>query len=111
TGADADGFQAVEHVQLGQAQTGDAVDLDGTAQDHGVEPAATAGTPRCGAELVATLGQEGPGVVEQFGRERTGTNTGGVGLGDTEDVVQVQRTETGTGSGTAGRGVGTGDVG
>ncbi len=71
--ADVDGFQAIQYVQLGQADARDAVDVDGATQDDGIEPAATAGTAGGGAELVATLGQGSASLVEQFGRERTGT--------------------------------------
>src|SRR5690606_20171873 len=109
-GADAHGLQAVEDVQLGQAQPGQAVDLDSATQDHGVEPAAATGTAGGGTELVAFLRQVGAHFVEQLGRERAGTDAGGVGLGDAEDVVQEQRAETGAGGGAASSGVGAGDV-
>ena len=38
---DVDGFQAVEYVQLGQADARDAVDVDGATQNDGIEPATT----------------------------------------------------------------------
>src|SRR5690606_31586254 len=108
---DLDHIQAVEHVQLGQAQATDAVDLNCAAQDYGIEPAATAGATGSRTELVATLGQTLTDVIEQLSGERTRTYPGGVGLGDAQHVIQVQGTETGTGSRTASRGVGAGHVG
>jgi len=48
--------------------------------------------------------------VEQFGGERTGTHAGGVGLDDTQDVVQVPRADAAAAGGTAGGGVGGGDI-
>ncbi|RMN95057.1 hypothetical protein ALQ50_05526 [Pseudomonas coronafaciens pv. coronafaciens] len=110
TDADVDGFQTVEHVQLGQAQTRNAVDFDGTTQDDGIEPATTTCATGGGAELVATLGQKRTNVVEQLGRKRPRTHTRGVSLGDTQNVIQIHRTETRTGGDAASSGVGAGDV-
>src|SRR5690606_38244967 len=50
-GADLDFVHAVEHVELGQRDALDAVDGDGLAHQHRVEPAATALAPGNGAEL------------------------------------------------------------
>src|SRR3990167_6578420 len=102
---DVDGFQTVQHVQLGQAQARDAVDVDSATKDDGIEPAATTGTAGGSAELVATLGQECTHVVEQLSRKRTRTHAGGVRLGDAQDVIQVHRTKTRTGSDAARGGV------
>src|SRR5690554_2603003 len=109
--ADADRIQTVEHIQLGQAQTADTVDLDRPTQDHRIEPAAATRTSGGGAELVTAGSQALADIVEQLGGESTGADTGGVGLGDTQHVIQVQRADTGTGGGTAGGSVGAGDVG
>lgn len=86
--ADVDGFQAVEYVQLGQANARNAVHIDSATQDNGVEPTATTSTASGGAEFVTLLGQVRANVVEQFSRERTRAYTGGVSLGDAQDVVQ-----------------------
>jgi hypothetical protein len=50
-------------------------------------------------------------AVEQLGRERPGTDTGRVGLGDPDDAVDVTRAEAGAGAGAAGGRVRRGDVG
>src|SRR5690606_18292843 len=109
--ADADRIQTVEYIQLGQAQTADTVDLDRPTQDHRIEPAAATRTSGGGAELVAAGSQALADVIEQLGGERTGADTGGVGLGDTQHVIQIQRADTGTGGGPPGGSVGAGDVG
>jgi hypothetical protein len=57
TGADADGFEAVEDVDLGERDAGDAADGGGLADEDGVEPAATALAAGNGAELPATLAE------------------------------------------------------
>src|SRR5690606_7763537 len=50
-------------------------------------------------------------LAGQLGGERAGADPGGVGLGDTEHVVQVQGAEAAAGGGAAGGGVGGGDEG
>src|SRR5690554_1613671 len=103
-------LQAIKHIQLGQADAGYAVDLNGMAQRYRVEPATAAGTTGGGADLVALDRQVFTHAVKQLGGERAGTHPGGVGLGNTQNVVQVQGAETRAGSGTAGGGVGRGHV-
>src|SRR5262245_40545145 len=68
--ADAHRLHAVEHVELGDAQARQAVDLDRALERGGVEPA---GAPRAaggGAELLAALAQALADVVRELGRER-----------------------------------------
>ncbi len=60
---------------------------------------------------MTAFGQACTDIIEQLGGERTGAHTGGIGLGDTEDVVQVQRTETRTRGSAASGGAGAGHVG
>src|SRR5690606_14683436 len=64
--ANLDSFQPIQNIQLGQAQTGDTVDLCSTTQNHGIKPAAAAGTPRGGAKLVTLFCQTGTNVIEQL---------------------------------------------
>jgi hypothetical protein len=88
-GADAQRLHAVEHVELGDAQPGDAVDGERAPQRHHVEPAAAALATGGGTELMP-LGAEAVAIgVEQLGRERAAADACGVGLDDAEDVVQV----------------------
>src|SRR5207237_9219461 len=47
--------ERVEHVQLGDRESGEPVDPHGVAHHHGVEPAAAAWASRGGPELVRTL--------------------------------------------------------
>ncbi len=60
---------------------------------------------------MTALGQASTDIIEQLGRERTGTHARGVCLGDTENVIQIQRTEARTGGSAAGSGAGAGNVG
>src|SRR5690606_19869060 len=99
-------FQTVQNVQLGQADTGHTVDLDGMAQRHRIKPATTTGTTCGGPHFVPLDRQVLAHVVKQFGRERAGTYPGGVSLGNTQHVVQIQRAKTGAGSGAASGGIG-----
>src|SRR5690606_33488513 len=76
THAKLDGFQAVEHVELGDAQAGNAVQAHRALERCAVEPAAATGTPRDRAEFLADGGQTRADFVYQFGGERTGTHPG-----------------------------------
>src|SRR5690606_8812190 len=53
--ADANGIEAIQHVELGHAQAGNAVVQHRAAQRHGVEPAGAAAATGHGTELVAAL--------------------------------------------------------
>ncbi len=59
------------------------------------------GRPSGGTKLVTLLGNVRTHVIKQFGREWPRTNAGGVGFGDTEDVIKVARANTRTGTSTA----------
>jgi hypothetical protein len=60
-GADLHLLEGVEHVELGDGQAGEAVDLRSIADDDSVEPAAAAGPAGGGAVLAA----EGRGGVRR----------------------------------------------
>ena len=64
--ADVDGFQTVEYVQLGQADTRNAVHIDSATQDNGVEPATTTSTASSRAEFVTLFSQVRTDFVEQL---------------------------------------------
>src|SRR3989344_1031369 len=108
--ADVDGFQTVEHVQLGQADARDAVHIDSATQDNSVEPTTTPSTAGSRAELVTLFSQVRTDFVEQLSREWTRTYTRGVSLGNAQDVVQEHRANTRTGSYAASGGVRAGHV-
>src|SRR5581483_8833380 len=110
-GADAHRLHAVEDVELGDAQAGDAVVEDGAARGDGVEPAAAARAAGDGAVFVALVADGLADVVVQLGRERAGADAGGVGLDDAQHVVELARADAGAGGGAAGGGVAAGDVG
>src|SRR5262249_61992379 len=92
---------AVEHVELGDAQARDAVDLDRALERGGVDPAAAPRAAGRRAELVPPRAQPLAGIPLELGRERAGSDAGRVGLGDPEDVVQRLRPDTGTRRGCA----------
>ncbi|MCY1204318.1 hypothetical protein D9M72_158440 [compost metagenome] len=113
-GAQLELLEAVEHVQLGDAQARQAVDLRRALEQRGVEPAATAAAAgghalfgAHGAHVVAGGARRGP---VELGGERTAAHAGAVGLGDAQHVVQHARAHARTGGGVAGHAVARGDV-
>src|SRR5690606_3030335 len=103
-------LHAVEHVELGDAQAGDAVDGHRALEGDDVHPAAAARAAGGGAVLGAAVADALADLVVQLGRERAAADAGGVGLGDAQHVVDVLRAHAGAGQGTANGGVGAGDV-
>ncbi|MNS53297.1 hypothetical protein D3C72_860480 [compost metagenome] len=89
-------FQTVQHVQLGDAQAGNAVQTDRTLQRRAIKPAAATRTTCDRTEFLADGGQAGADLVNQFRGERTRTDAGGVRLGDTQYVIQLLRAYTST---------------
>ena len=88
--ADRDFLQSVQHIELGQAQARYRIDVHRCAQRHRIEPAAASRAPCRGTKFVSPLGQPETGLVKQLSRERPGAHPRGVGLGDTEHVIQKQ---------------------
>ena len=68
-GADVHRLEAVEHVEFGQRDAGDAADRDRLAHQHRVEPAAAAPAAGDGAELMAALAEPLADLVVELGRE------------------------------------------
>ena len=58
--------QAIQDVELGDAQAGHAAVDDGPADRHRIEPTATSGTTRGGAEFDTNPCQVLAGLVKQF---------------------------------------------
>ena len=100
--ADADGVEAIEHIELGDAQARDARIDDRAPQGHRIEPPAA--TPPAGdrAELVTDARQVLAVLVEELGRERTRADARRIGLDDAEHVVEGARTQPGAGAREAG---------
>ena len=107
---DRHGLQAGEHIEFGQEVVGDPVDPGGVAGDHGVKPAAAPRATGRHADLPAGLAQVGAVLVEQLGRERTGSDPGGVSLQDAEHGGDPGGSDTGSDGRPAGGGVGRGHV-
>src|SRR4029077_13039898 len=84
---------------------------DGTAQRDGVEPAAAALAAGDGAELVSDAREMLAVLVEQLGGEWSRAHARGVGLHDSEHVVEGTRTDARAGGGEATGGVRRGDEG
>src|SRR5690606_28985260 len=108
--ADLELFHAVEHVELGDAQAGDAVDGHGALERDDVHPAAAARAAGGGAVLGAAVADALADLVVQLGRERAAAHAGSVGLRYTQHVVDVLRAHAGAGQRAAHSGVGAGDV-
>src|SRR5690606_1757853 len=109
THAHLDGVQAIQHVQLGQADGVDGVYADGVFYQHGIEPATTTGTAGGGAFFVTHGLQVFADAVKQLSRERARTHAGGISLGDPQNLIQIQRAYAGTGGHTTSGGVGRGN--
>src|SRR6185437_9710214 len=109
--ADLDGIQPVQHIELGDRQAIDAVDLCGTLQCNQVDPAAATRAAGAGTELVAFLAQQFAHLVVELGRERSAADARRIGLADAEHVVDVLRTHAGAGQRATDRGVARRDIG
>ena len=108
-GADADRLEAVEHVELGQRDAGDARYRDRLPHEDRVEPAAAALAPGDGAEFMAALAKLLPGRIVELGREGARSDARRIGLGDAEDETDRIGAETRSRRGGPGNGVRTGD--
>src|SRR5690606_26921961 len=109
--ADLQLLHAVEHVELGDAQAGDAVDGHGALERDDVHPAAAARAAGGGTVFGTAVADALAHFIVQLGRERAAAHAGGVGLGDAQHVVDGVRAHAGTGQCSAHGGVGAGDVG
>src|SRR5690606_25553763 len=89
----------------------DAVDRHGTLERDDVDPAAAPRAAGGGTVFLATVADALPDFIVQLGRERTTANTGGIGLGNPEHVVDRVCADAGAGQCAANGGVGAGDVG
>src|SRR5699024_9412515 len=72
--------------ELGQEVVRETVDAGGIARNHRVIPATTAGTSGVHADLAAGDLQVLAPLIKKLGRERSGTNAGGVRLDNAQRV-------------------------
>src|SRR5690606_40523595 len=101
--ANLDLFEPVEHVELRDAESGQAVRERDSLQEQRIEPAAAARPSGRRADLGADRREMTARLVAELRRERAGTDTGRVRLHDTEDVVDAARPDAGPGQRAAGR--------
>src|SRR5262249_4086903 len=106
--ADLDFALGVKDVELGDNQRVDAVDHLGVAEDGEIEPAAAAGAPGDSAEFLAAFAHFLGFEVGHFGGKRTAADARGVGLGNSEHVLDFSWRNAGAGSGSAGSSTRTG---
>ncbi len=90
-GTDLDLFEAVEHVELGDREPGEAVQPRGVAEGHRVEPAAAAAAAGGGAVLTADRHQPLAELVVQLHRKRAGAHRGSIRLDHAEHVLDRLR--------------------
>src|SRR5258707_14959400 len=93
--ADLHRLDAIEHVELGDAQARDAVDLDRALERRGVEPPGAPRPPRGGAELLAALAQALADVVRELGRERPAADARRIRFCNPQNIVELMRADPG----------------
>ena len=106
---DLDLVELIEHVEFRERDLRQRVDAGGMAHHHGIEPAGATATARVGPVLVSDIDEVVADLVEQLGRERTGTDSRDVRLRNADDAFDVARADTGAGARAAGHRVGRGD--
>src|SRR5581483_6463424 len=84
----------------------EAVYLRRVAEQRDIEPAAAARTSGHRTVFVSGAANLLAQLCEIFGRERTGTHAGDIGLGNADDAVDFRRCDTCSRTGSAGRGAG-----
>ena len=97
--ADRNLLQAGEHVELGEHDVGQAVDLGGVPVDDCIEPATATRAAGGHAEFVALLTQPFAGLVQQFGGEWAFAHASDVGLGDADYAGDLGGAHAGAGAG------------
>ena len=94
-------FEPVQNIELGQVETGVAVDHGRVLHDDQVQPTTATTTAGSGTVLSTDLLEGVADIAEVFGREGSTAHTGGVRLDDTNDLFDHLRGETETGADTA----------
>src|SRR5438045_2277480 len=111
TGADLDGVETIQNIELGQRQPVDAAGPHGLAHQHGIEPADAPLASSIDPELLAAAANLLADLVMQFGRKRALADPGRIGLADAQHVTDGARAHAGSGRRLRRHGVGRGDVG
>lgn len=106
-----DDRELVEDIQLCDVKAGVAVDHGRVLDDHHVQPTAAALAAGGDTKLEANALEVLANVVELLGGEGTATDTGGIGLDDTNDLLDSGGRDTETGADTTDGSVGRGHVG
>src|SRR5690606_38025306 len=104
-------FKAVEDVELGDTQAGDAIDSNRTFKCCTIKPPTTTRAPRDRTEFFADRRQALTDFVVEFGRERTRAYPRGIGLGDTQYVIECLGAYASTGRGRTRHAIAAGYVG
>src|SRR5690349_13073322 len=108
-GANPDHLEAVEHVELGERDAGDAADRDRLTDEDRVEPAAAALSTGDRAEFVAALAELLADFIVLLGREWPRSDAGRVGLDDAEHETRGAGSHAAAWAGGACNGVGRSD--
>ena len=96
-----DGVESGQYIQLGHRQSRGAVEPDCVLERDQVQPAAATAASGRSSVLMAAIGHELAGFVEELGRERAGAHPRGVGLDNPPDLVDVGRPDAGADAGSA----------
>ena len=104
-GAGLDGVEAIEDIALHHDELGDTIDHDRVAEGYQVDPTTTALTTGDCTILMTEVTDALARLIEQLGGERTGTDTGTVGLHDTKHFANLVGTDAQTGAGACTDGV------
>ena len=104
--AQRDFLQAGKHVELGEHDVGQAVDLSRITVHHRIKPATTTRATRSHAILMTLRTQPLAILAKQLSRERSFAHAGHVRFGNTNHTADLGRTDTSTGACAAGGRVG-----
>lgn len=110
-GSNLDLLELIQNIKFGQVETGVTVDHGRVLHDDQVEPTATSSSTSDDTVLGSDLLQSLSNGVELLRGERSTTDSGGVGLDDTNDLLDGEGRDTQTGNDTTDRGSRRGDVG
>src|SRR6185437_10945010 len=104
-----DRVEAVQYIELGDAESRDAGVDYGAPESHGIEPTAAPAPAGDGAEFVPDPREVLPVAVEELRREGTRADPRRIRFHDPEHVVEDPRSQSRTGAREARRRVGRGD--
>src|ERR1700722_1283485 len=85
------GVKRVEDIELGYRNLAERIESHSLTQQNRVEPAATTAPTGVGPVLVAAVDHQVSRLVAVLGRERSGADTGDVGLRDPDHRPDLSR--------------------